>query len=306
MSTPATQALDTQILRHYNTLNPEFAYTLAGLRRLAVNPHDQRARKQMLGGGLRHTTNVQILAYGINQLLQPELMLDIGANYGEISFALPLYSKVKVVAFEANAALVPYLERSRAYNDDIADFTLIQKMVLDTAGDSTFFVNTVWSGRSSGIKSLSKKYNAVEEVTVAGTTLDAAVDEIGYAEQSKFIKIDVEGFEPKVIKGASGILGGSAPFIVLLEFDSIFIERGGDDAEAFFGHLQSSAELYAVTDRVTAVATYAELRALADQGDRIHCDLIALKREAADWKTRFEAMTLGKSIGLIARELALK
>ena len=70
-----------------------------------------------------------IFIYCCIYCLPVDVFLDIGANYGECLFALPLYKKVKVRGYEANPDLIKHLNKSKTYNDDIKDIAIARYAV---------------------------------------------------------------------------------------------------------------------------------------------------------------------------------
>jgi len=97
---------------------------------------------------------------------------------------------------------------------------------------------------------------------IAITTLDAFAAEQGLA-RVDFIKVDVEGFEGRVMAGARGVLERFRPAL-LLELHDQHLARGGDTAEGVAGML---AGLGYGAQRVTAEGGLAPVGAWTAPGD---------------------------------------
>lgn len=131
-----------------------------------------------------------------------DLCFDIGANYGNRT-AVFLALKAKVVALDPQKSCYDFLKKK--YGGRIV---VLQKGAGAQPGFLDFFVNETnsqvstfsheWINDLKQTRFAGNEWNRTEKVEV--TTLDALIDEYG---EPQFIKIDVEGFEPEVIKGLS-------------------------------------------------------------------------------------------------------
>ncbi|MEZ5329502.1 MAG: FkbM family methyltransferase [Verrucomicrobiales bacterium] len=145
----------------------------------------------------------------LSELPQGGLIFDVGANQGhKTSVFLELGSRVIAVDPDPHnqEILKQSFRRLRLVHKPV---TIIGKAVSDTIGEAIFWVDEPGSAKNT----LSEKWvDALREDkdrfgaplgfqnkrTVATTTLDALIAEHG---QPHFIKIDVEGHEPGVIRG---------------------------------------------------------------------------------------------------------
>lgn len=285
-----TASTDEIIRQHYNTDAPNFAYICGGLRRIAVNPADKRAKMQLLRHGLRYFSKMQAITFIINHIAKPDVYFDVGVNYGECLFAHPLHSSSVIVGFEANPSLMPLIQRSRIYNDDLANVELVAKAVSDVPGQVIpFFVNKAWSGKSTGVAP-SRARADIQRIEVETTSLDAEFSNLRDW-STAVIKVDVEGFEPNVIRGGRDLFKERGKnIIIMLEFDSAFIAESGGDAEEFFDLLQDIFDVYLILRRsVWKIDSLDVVRDLSPGQSKIHCDLMLVRTDDPDWA----ASTLG-------------
>jgi FkbM family methyltransferase len=279
--------LDSKILSFYNTLNPEIAYFAAGLRRLAVDPSDARARKMLLARGLRYASSQQRFIYNCLKHLDFDIFIDVGVNYGECMLAVPLYCPTQILGFEANPRLIPFIKQSLAYNDDLKFVSVDNKAVSDRSRDAIdFYVDTKWSGTSS--VTVNEKNRQYDKLSVACTTID---DELMKRPAVKrlLMKIDVEGHEPFVLKGGSKSLDSIEQFIILMEYDEVYITRGGVDHAGFFAGLVEKYAVYELRgESVARVHALQDLQ-MKDKKQNIHADIIITKSEESDSLDHFLA-----------------
>lgn len=132
--------------------------------------------------------------------------LDVGANKGVYTWLLADLAS-QVHAFEPNPKAYQWLNRALPKN-----VTAYPLALSDTDGQSILFVPQRGRGYSNQMGSLnSKKAESPHAaVPVAIKTLDSfAFENVG------FIKIDVEGFEAEVLKGAEQTLSRCKPTLLI-------------------------------------------------------------------------------------------
>ena len=145
--------------------------------------------------------------------------VDIGAWYGP--WTRRLAGRVRrVVSFEANAKVADALARVIP-----ANVTLHRSAVSDHVGTVTFVADGVGRG-DEGTSRVVDGAGAEGGVEVTATTLDA----VG-VEDVRFVKIDVEGHELAVLRGARATLETWHPVLV------VEIESRMSDVDATLTHL---------------------------------------------------------------------
>lgn len=166
----------------------------------------------------------------VGKLLRPGMVVfDVGANLGR--FALQAARAVgpsgQVHAFEPTATILARLRHNAALND-LPNVVAIEAAVTDQAGTVTLHesermteLNSLY-GSASGFDD-DRPWNTVE---VPALALD------DYLRQQALpavdlVKIDVEGAELAVLRGARELLRGPAPPLLLLEFFPAAMARAG-------------------------------------------------------------------------------
>ncbi|MBC8106377.1 MAG: FkbM family methyltransferase [Anaerolineae bacterium] len=163
----------------------------------------------------------------IKRLLKPgDHFVDCGANIGYFTLmaAQCVAASGKVDAFEPQAANFQRLSENLRRNN-LLDPVRLHAMALsdregtvelfrptenvDNHGTSSMFPDPEWQSRAAGT-------DAVATTTQVRT---ARLDEVLAGSKPKLIKIDVEGAEPLVASGMSGLLSGDSPPKIILEFN---------------------------------------------------------------------------------------
>ena len=155
---------------------------------------------------------------------QGDTVVDIGAHIGKYSIIASKYvgQYGKVIAIEAHPGNLEVLNRNIKLNGltniialNYAVYSKETKIKLYLPGEESHYTiyNTVMSSRQ----------NAREDkfVEVNANTLDNLLEQNGISHEVNWMKIDVEGAELEVLKGASKILSQSKNIAILLEVHNI-------------------------------------------------------------------------------------
>lgn len=150
------------------------------------------------------------------ELVQPgEVVWDIGANVGLFTFAAAGLAGPtgRILAVEPDTCLVQLLRRSARLNSGArAPVEVLPAAVSDVVGTGQLHIAK--RGRSSNYLSgagLSQTGGCREQQLVVTVTLDWLLD--GYAAPA-LVKIDVEGAEDRVLRGAARLLSTVRPVIL--------------------------------------------------------------------------------------------
>jgi FkbM family methyltransferase len=180
----------------------------------------------------------------IRRRLRPgDTAIDVGANAGwhTLLMACRVGPGGRVVAVEPNPSSRERLEHGIAINR-LTNVRVDARALADREGSRTFEAppaGAVWdgTGRLTGGEVRRKPDATIEgrakpdatSATVAVTTIDALAAEHSL-DRVALIKIDVEGWEPAVLRGAASVLRTSRPALIF-EYDPAYMERSGESGD---------------------------------------------------------------------------
>lgn len=199
-------------------------------------------RSADLGGGWRRDKKGRVHALGRDTLAffdaqipryKMTRMLDIGASAGSYSLLAARRLDLHVLAFEPNPEVFAVLQRNIALNGLEDRVKLIPFALFDRAGPSKLKIPTIRS--SSGLACLGqpkrfKKWRVVDVETRRLDDLTGILESNGFA-TIDLMKIDVEGAELQVLRGAERLIGRSKPKIFLEYYELNTRQFGYDPRE---------------------------------------------------------------------------
>ncbi|HEX5757513.1 MAG TPA: FkbM family methyltransferase, partial [Arenimonas sp.] len=265
------------------TLWPTVVRLPAAQADIHIDPRDRRARKKLLLDAVRGRYPLHRRFWNeFVAALEPDLALDIGANYGECVFSPRYPAHTRALLFEANPDLGACLRRSIAAHPDAARLRLYPVLVgAEAGGEGEFFLDADWSGGSTALPRAAATRPG-RLVRVPRTSIDAVVAAEGGCQRLLF-KLDVEGFEPEVLRGMVRTLAAAHTVVGLLELNGEHLQRAGLDARGYREGLLGDFDLYVPDARCgLPLQPVADLPALlaarARPGKPAHLDLLLVKR----------------------------
>lgn len=180
---------------------------------------DLSDRMQLLSYLLRDY-GPEVANYIVSRLPSGGTFFDVGANIGLVSFAVAVQRPdVTIHAFEPSPPNVVAWRRNRELNTGVTAY-LNEVALSDYDGEASFHVPS-----DSGSGMLHDAGNAKVPIT----TLD------GYCERNGIghidvLKIDVQGLEPAVLRGAERMLRASAVSTVICEMCAPLLKIAGEDS----------------------------------------------------------------------------
>lgn len=213
---------------------------------------------------------------------QPDMtFVDVGANvglYSALALSTPGF-RGRVLAIEPHRESRAFLEKTIRSNAPAGASTAIVGLAAsDRAETLTLYQNP----DNKGDNRLYPDPLLRGEETVGADTLDNICRRHGIA-STGFIKIDVQGAEAKVVRGASGLLGASRDCILMTEFWPYGLARCGADGLEYLETLRDLGfRLYELSGNhgtLTAIDTPREL-VERTQGRR-YANLVGLKGKPA-------------------------
>jgi FkbM family methyltransferase len=214
----------------------------------------------------------RVLELGLDLISDGSRVVDIGANIG--IYALPwaaAHAGVNVHCFEPNPAVRARLARNVGLNRLGARVRLHSEALSDRAGTATLYGNDDMSSLNEGVHT--GRQAAPIEVPLA--RLDDVVD--GEGPPISLIKIDVQGHELEVLRGAEAVISRHRPVLILEHEDDLY--RSASEAE------QRKTDLARLLSRLGYETLYisrwgSELLAVADWSRYLNGDLLALPIDA--------------------------
>jgi FkbM family methyltransferase len=174
----------------------------------------------------------ETVSIGKNVVQPGFTVIDIGAHIG---YFTRLFSELvgpsgRVIAFEPDPTNFNLLARNTARRRNV---TVLNKAVADTDGRIKFYIHA-----HSGSHSLvgENEDSVVDEIAVEAVTLDTFWEQHGCF-PVHLVKIDVEGAEPLVLRGAERLIHENPELKLVVEFCPANLHRAGVAPEAFLEQL---------------------------------------------------------------------
>jgi FkbM family methyltransferase len=214
----------------------------------------------------------RVLELGLDLIVPGTRVLDIGANIG--IYALPwaaVNADVTVHCFEPNPAVRARLARNVALNRLGARVLPRSEALSDRAGTATLY-------GSDDMSSLNKGVNTGRQAVPIEVRL-ARLDDVLEREGPpvSLVKIDVQGHELEVLRGADELISRHRPALILEHEDDLY--QSASEAS------QRKTDLAGLLSRLGYETLYisrwgAGLLAVADWSRRLNGDLLALPLDA--------------------------
>jgi FkbM family methyltransferase len=153
------------------------------------------------------------------------VLFDIGAHFGMFSLAAAHFGG-KAVAVDPSSIAKRMIATQAALNGSTKSIQIIQAAVSDTNGVMGLLSSGVFS---DGYLKVAKGRSKRELTQTKATTVDQLVHEFGVPTH---LKVDVEGHEAAVLRGARETLYRFSPLIFLELHNEMVVSEGGDPNSA--------------------------------------------------------------------------
>lgn len=221
-------------------------------RKIHYNPHDERGIALAKADGNLNPQSLVLWNTALG-LTAWDVVVDVGCNYGEMLVGADLPPTSRVIAFEPNPRILPYLTRTLkdfGREVDLREVAIGQAEAVDVE----FAVDVDWSGTSSlDTASTEVAAHRNETIRVKVSTLDAELADS--FSSSICMKVDVEGYEKHLIEGALTLLGSVSKWALLFEILHMPIPEIAELAERFSMYLldRRTGRLVPVQGRSTSM-----------------------------------------------------
>lgn len=210
-------------VEHKRVMDAIYRFTYDRGEHCIVGIHDSLMVLPARHARYRTAWERETIDYVRRHLRHGDICVDVGANYGLYTL-LFAREAARVYAFEPNPAIRRVCQRAIALND-YQNVVLDGRAISDECGQARFYVN-----REPGLSALRPIRNTTQIIDVEKVRLD----DIGL-EHVDWLKIDVEGHEMAVLRGARRLIARSPRIRLIVEF---IPERGDFDEEEFFRLLE--------------------------------------------------------------------
>ena len=160
----------------------------------------------------RYDWQLKKIIQGLTPSTNDITLIDIGAHKGEVTDLALLYHKGRFLLFEPIPFLFDKLKNHYERNEKVQVYNL---GLSENKGSSTFQYNHTHPAYSGILRrEYPSEQDQVEEITIELNTLDNIVNGLQEVEGISLIKIDVEGGEMNVLKGAVETIKKHKPLVV--------------------------------------------------------------------------------------------
>lgn len=168
----------------------------------------------------------------INQKFKPDIIIDIGANYGFISLVLSkIFNKPKIVMVEASTKLIKYINKNMQKNL-IDNYKLYNSICAEVSEQSRSFAQNPWGSQDNRVLGENDNWKINKLKTISLNDIFSENKASFY-----FIKIDTQGYEQNVFYGGENFLITHDNWIIKTEFAPYWIKSQGFSPSEFLDYL---------------------------------------------------------------------
>lgn len=190
---------------------------------------------QAYAGRSSHEEYASVLYDEIASVFAPGLVIDIGANYGFTGLVFAKrFPNARIVLVEPSPYLCGLIHRNFRTNG-IKKYEVIQAMCGEAEDKGSMFSINPHDSQDNRVVGLS----GWKSIQVPTRSLSAIVDE-NYESGNVFIKIDTQGFEERVFRGAHGFLSTNDNWLIKSEFAPDWLKSQATNPVDFLRYLISN------------------------------------------------------------------
>ncbi len=167
-------------------------------------------------------------------LLQPDLVVDVGANYGFSSLVFQRnFPDAKLILVEPSPYLENYI-RGNMEKNGVTNYVLVRAVCGSRSSGHTSFALNPSSSQDNRVRGPGE-WKTIDVPSISLTDLISSEPQ----SRSVFIKIDTQGFEPQVFEGAWGFMERSRQWLIKTEFAPAWLRAQGNDPQELLDLLVS-------------------------------------------------------------------
>ena len=205
--------------------------------------------------GLKGIFQDCVVKFMVKHIKKGGCVMDIGANRGTYTYSLlkAVGKQGVVYSFEPNPVIAMQLRKNLKQPN-----VIIENLAVSNATeDKIFYRHTKGCGPTSSLEffDVLDRAGELEEVTVKCVTLDSFCRSHNLSPD--LIKIDVEGHEFNVIKGAESTIRSHRPYIVFEFIEQFWEEK---NIKKIFELLSPAYHLIRIEDEANAVEAYLDYK----------------------------------------------
>lgn len=213
-----------------------------GAFRLAIDPLDAGGAQYLEASYWGEL--ISPLEREIVRRFRPTLFVDVGANYGFTALVHNrLNAACRIVAVEPSSHAAGYLRRNLDANGCSAA-VVIEAVCTDRDGVSSFAINPHSSQDNRVVGEAG--WPTIEQRAISLSTL------LDHAHPGEFVyvKIDVQGYEERVLRGGSRFLDAHDRWLIKMEFGPKWLRMQGTDPVGFLSRLVNQYQVMEIPKRI--------------------------------------------------------